>query len=103
MLEECGAGPLQATRFAGVTLASQDGKFAGWWVDQREAAPRPATERGISIGSTREALEAAYSVESFESSLGQEFTADGLAGVIEGEGRLAKVSHLWAGATCIMR
>ena len=102
-LEECGAGPLQVSRFSKLTLAAQDGKFAGWSLDSRYEPPLPTTERGIGIGSTREALEAAYSVDTFESSLGNEFTAGGLAGLVEGEGKLAKVTHLWAGATCIMR
>ena len=102
-LEECGAGPLQVSKFAGLTLAAQDGKFVGWWLDGGDKAPLPTTERGIGIGSAREALDAAYSIDEFESSLGQEFTADGLAGLIEGEGKLGKVTHLWAGATCIMR
>ncbi len=103
MLEECGAGPLQASRFGGLTLAAQDGKFAGWWVDGRAKPPSPKTAAGIGIGSTRAELDAAYPLEEFESSLGDEFTTNGLAGLISGEGKSGKITHLWAGATCIMR
>lgn len=102
-LEECGAGPLETSRFGGLILAAQDGKFVGWWLDGRHEGPLPATERGIRVGSTRAQLAGAYPVEEFESSLGAEFTAGGLAGLIEGAGQSGTVTHLWAGATCIMR
>ena len=102
-LEECGAGPLQVSKFAGLTLAAQDGKFVGWWLDGRAKPPLPKTAAGIGIGSTRAKLDAAYSLDEFESSLGNEFTADGFAGLISGEGNSGKITHLWAGATCIMR
>ena len=102
-LEECGAGPLEVSRFPGLTIAAQDGKFAGWSLDHRDKPPLPTTASGIGIGSTRRELERAQSVENFESSLGQEFTANGLAGLLDGKGESAKITHLWAGATCIMR
>lgn len=102
-LEECGAGPLQVSRFAGLTVAAQDGKFAGWSTDGRYRPPLPATERGIGIGSSRAALEKAYAIEVFDSSLGNEFIADGLAGLTDAPGKAGKITHLWAGATCIMR
>lgn len=102
-LAECGAGPLQVSQFAGLTVAAQDDKFVGWSLDGRHKPPSPTTAAGIGIGSTRTALEQAYSIEAFESSLGQEFVADGLVGLIGAEGKPAKITHLWAGATCIMR
>ena len=102
-LEECGAGPIEVSQFAGLTLAAQDGKFVGWWLDGRAKPPLPKTAAGIGIGSTRAELDAAYPLEEFESSLGDEFTANGLAGLISGEGKSGKITHLWAGATCIMR
>ena len=102
-LEECGAGPLKVSRFAGLTLAAQDGKFVGWWLDGRAKPPLSKTAAGIGIGSTRAELDAAYSLEEFHSSLGDEFTAGGMAGLISGEGKSGRITHLWAGATCIMR
>ena len=102
-LEECGAGPLQVSRFAALTIAAQDGKFAGWSLDNRDKPPLPTTALGIGIGSSRRELEEAQPVETFESSLGQEFNANGLAGLLDGKGETAKITHLWAGATCVMR
>jgi hypothetical protein len=102
-LEECGAGPLQISRFPGLTLAAQDGEFVGWWLDDNAKPPLPTTAAGIGIGSSREALQRAHKVQAHESSLGDEFTADGIAGLTDGPGKQAKITHLWAGATCIMR
>lgn len=101
-LEECGAGPLQVSRFTGMTIAAQDGKFVGWSLDDRNEPVLPTAAR-IGIGSTRRALEQAYSIERFESSLGHEFAAYGLAGLLAGDGESAKITHLWAGSTCVMR
>jgi hypothetical protein len=72
-------------------------------VDGTHKPPLPRTERGLGIGSTRAALDAAYSVEAFESSLGDEFTAGDFAGLTDGKGPGGRITHLWAGATCIMR
>jgi hypothetical protein len=102
-LTECGAGPLQVSRFSGLTIAAQDGKFAGWSLDERDKPPLATTAAGIGIGSSRRELERSQSVETFESSLGQEFTADGFAGLLNAKSESAKITNLWAGATCIMR
>lgn len=37
------------------------------------------------------------------STLGTEFTAGGLAGLLDGTGARARITHLWAGASCAMR
>jgi hypothetical protein len=107
-LEECGAGPLDQARWPdGLSLYFQDSKFAGWALGQRDAGsaatPLPTTMAGIGIGSTRAELDAAQRPEVMESSLGTEFSAGGLGGVLDGTRRGARVTHLWAGATCIMR
>ena len=102
-LEECGAGPLTMSDFGMLSLLAQEGKFAGWTLDSRGKPPPIATDKGVRIGSTRESLERSYRPQIFESSLGVEFTAGELGGLIEGSGPGAKVTHLWAGANCIMR
>jgi hypothetical protein len=102
-LEECGGGPLEISKFPGFTLAAQDGKFVGWWLDEDRKPPLPTMASGIGIGSTRAALEKAYSVEAFESTIGHEFSADGIAGLTDSPGKAGKITHLWAGLTCIMR
>lgn len=103
--EECGAGPMQIARWPnGLSLLFQDGRFAGWSVDGR-GENRPATTQGIDAdGSSRAELEAAYpgaNVE--ESSLGQEFAAGGIGGLLDGSGPEAKVTAMWAGTTCMFR
>ena len=102
-LDECGAGPLDGASWpAGPTLYFQDGKFVGWAVGGpgREAL---TTASGIGIGSTRAELEAAYKTEVFDSSLGTEFAAGELFGILEGDGANAKITNLWAGTSCNMR
>lgn len=102
-LDECGAGPMQISRFGGLTIAAQDRKFVGWSLDDSDKAPFATTASGIGIGSSQRDLKRAEPVEVFESSLGQEFTANGLTGLLDGKDGAAKVTHLWAGANCIMR
>ena len=107
-LDECGAGPLdQASWSDGLTLYFRDSKFAGWALgEEREAGDGKGaitTAAGIGIGSTRAELDAAYKAEVFDSSLGTEFAAGELFGILEGTGPAAKITHLWAGTSCNMR
>ena len=99
-LEECGAGPLQVRAFNGLTLSAQDDKFVGWWLKDSEAARLPTTPRaGIGLGSTRGRRKGLSGRQyQADSSLGDEFVADGFAGSTDGDGKAAKVTHLWAGA-----
>ncbi len=107
-LEECGAGPLdQAAWTDGLRVYFQEGKFVGWALN---AGGNPATDKraittasGIGPGSSRAALEAAYSAKVVQSSLGTEFSAGDLAGLIDGPGQLARITDMWAGASCNFR
>jgi hypothetical protein len=100
---DCGAGPLDYSAWAdGLTLYFQEGRFAGWALDER-AAGAHATASGIGPGSTRSALDAAYDAKVEESSLGMEFDAGGLFGVLDGSGPNARVTALWAGVSCVFR
>jgi len=102
-LEECGAGPLDQSSWAdGLTLYFQDGKLAGWAIGE-DGKGTITTAAGIGIGSSRAELEAAYEAQVFESSLGTEFAAGELFGVLDGAGPKAKITNLWAGASCVMR
>ncbi len=76
-------------------------RFVGWALGPGGASITTAS--GIGIGSSRRDLEGAYTVEVFNSSLGTEFTAGGLAGLLEGQGADARIAHLWAGQACIAR
>ena len=48
-------------------------------------------------------LENAYAADIGRSTLGIEFTAGGLAGILESEAPDARVQHLWAGVACLGR
>lgn len=107
-LEECGAGPLDRASWPdGLTLYFQDAKFAGWALDRRgndggNQSPI-TTAAGIAPGSARSKLEAAYAAKIFESTLGTEFAAGDLFGLLDGRGATARITDLWAGASCNMR
>lgn len=105
---ECGAGPLQSALWAdGLGVQFQDGRFVGWGMSARggDTAPQsgPTTVEGLGLGSTRAELEAAYATQVFGSTLGTEFSAGGLHGLLESPRSDAKVMSLWAGTTCIFR
>ncbi len=101
--QECGAGPLEFVSFDGGLLVSlQRGKFVGWTV-RRTSGRGPSTMSGIGLGSTRAELEAAYAAKVATSSLGVEFSAGGLSGVLASKASTAPITDLWAGANCIAR
>ncbi|MDO9473815.1 MAG: hypothetical protein Q7J28_12225 [Caulobacter sp.] len=101
---ECGAGPVQFIAWPdGLTLLFQEDRFVGWSVD-KDAAGKQSTMSGVGVGSTRADLAAAYSgVQVSETSLGQEFRAGGLYGVLDGADTTAKIEVMWAGTSCVFR
>jgi len=105
--EECGAGPLDiATWQDGLTVMTQHGQFVGWSLSRGAAdadGARPATMAGIGLGSTRRVLEAAYTTEVHKTTLGQEFTAGNLFGVLDGRAPSARITALWGGTSCNFR
>ena len=90
-----------ATWSGGFSALFADGSFVGWSL--REGGPVLTTMAGVGIGSTRAELESAYVIDVYDSSLGVEFTAGTLAGLLDGDGEGSLISHLWAGNTCIAR
>lgn len=102
--EECPAGPLTTTQYpSGLQLVFQDGKFVGW-----AAQPRPGstlrTAPGIGIGSTLGQLRAAYPAATVgETSLGMEFTAGDLYGIVSDSTAAGQVEIMFAGINCIFR
>jgi hypothetical protein len=58
---------------------------------------------GVGIGTTRAQVEDALAIQVSSTSLGTEFTAGGLAGLLDGPGAEARITNLWAGETCIAR
>ncbi|MDQ3057443.1 MAG: hypothetical protein M3Q96_06855 [Pseudomonadota bacterium] len=105
--EECGAGPLDmATWPNGLTVMSQDDRFVGWSVSRGAADGGNAglaTMAGIGFGSTRRELEAAYAANIRETTLGEEFVAGDVFGVLDGTGPSARITAMWAGASCNFR
>ncbi len=106
--EECGAGPMEFTRFDAMTLNFQDGKFVGWFLGNENGASRYSTMSGIAIGTTRaKAKQSVSIVDVPDSTLGEEFsigTGDHVMGGIFAEpGEDAKIDALFAGANCFFR
>jgi hypothetical protein len=101
--QECGAGALSFASFrGGLGLYFQDGQFAGWDLDGREGG-RFSSGTGIGIGSTRQQLDAAGPTTVEDSTLGIEFQAGGLSGLLSSREPGGEVTNLWAGMTCIAR
>ncbi|MDH3262867.1 MAG: hypothetical protein OEM24_02590 [Paracoccaceae bacterium] len=93
---ECGAGPVKAVRWAnGLTLNFQRGAFLGW-VSETGRGTAAAASTGLGPGTARAALQGARFEET---SLGTEFEAGGVFGLVEG----GEVRLIWAGVTCFFR
>lgn len=101
---ECGAGPMQFVEYPGdLTLLFQDDKFAGWSAGPGSKG-KQSTMNGVGVGSTRTQLVAAFTgVTVEESTLGQEFSAAGLSGILTGADANATIETLWAGTSCVFR
>jgi hypothetical protein len=101
--QDCGAGAVRiATWPDGLSVIFQDNRFAGWGLSRR-AGSDVATAAGIRPGSTRAELEATYDVTVSQSSLGSEFSAGALHGVLDGASAEARVTDMWAGVNCVAR
>jgi hypothetical protein len=97
--EECGGGSMEFAAWEGeVTLWLLDGRFAGW-----DNKGKLKTLEGVGIGSSRAEVAALPGFEVEESTLGTEFRAGGLSGILGSKAADAKVTHLWGGATCVFR
>lgn len=86
----------------GLSLAFRDGRLVGWSLDER-ARGAITSMSGVGVGSTRRDLDAAYSASVQESTLGTEFTAGAMAGLIGGPSAGDSITNMWAGEVCIAR
>lgn len=82
-------------------------RFVGWSLGGRApadtTAPALTTASGIGLGSTRAALESVYVARVARSTLGVEFSAGGLAGLLASDRPDAPIRNLWAGEVCLAR
>lgn len=106
--EECGAGPMEFTRFDAMTLNFQEGKFVGWFLGNENGASEYSTMSGIGIGTTRaKARESVSIIDVEDSTLGEEFSIGSGENVVGGmfaePGEAAKIDALFAGANCFFR
>ena len=97
---ECGGGPQTFVAWTGsLTLwFAGDGTFVGW-----DSHGRLATAQGLALGSPRSVLRAVKGAHVEQSSLGTEFAAGALSGLLSSKGADAKVRALWSGSTCVFR
>lgn len=102
---ECGAGPLAFESWEdGLTLWFSDDSFAGWIIDGRgEGAGYYTTMAGVGAGSSRASLSDAYDVQIEETTLGTEFSAGELFGLLDGAQADATITTIWAGVSCLFR
>ena len=99
---ECGEGAMDFARMpGGLRVWFQEDKFVGWFVD--DASSKLSTASGVGVGSTRKDLTGVYDAKIAESSLGEEFTAGDLSGLLSGAGPTAKVTAIWSGQVCNFR
>lgn len=86
----------------GLTVMFSDGRFVGWSVGKADSPL--STAGGLKIGSTRSEVENGASVATIApSSIGEEFTAGDVAGLLASAAPDARVTDLWAGQVCIAR
>jgi hypothetical protein len=97
--EECGGGGMKFAEWKDeLTAWFLDGRFAGW-----DSKGGLKTLEGIGIGSGRAEVATLPGFEVEESTLGTEFRAGGLSGILASKAAGARVTHLWGGATCVFR
>jgi hypothetical protein len=97
--EECGGGGMEYAEWKDeITLWFDRDGFAGW-----DEKGRLRTKGGIGLGSARADLNGLDGLEVGESSLGTEFSAGDLGGILDSSSPEAKVVHLWGGTTCVFR
>jgi len=101
---ECGAGPMAFAVFAdGLSIVMQHDRFVGWSTRASNTGGTHTTMSGLGVGSTRAALDSHYVATVARSTLGEEFEAGGIAGVLDGESSSARITDMWAGVSCVAR
>lgn len=101
---ECGAGPTEFVSWPNdLDALFLDGKFSGWSLGSRSDG-KVTTMDGIGVGSTRQQLTESFGNLTVEAStLGIEFTAGDIAGILDKDGPAGKVETIWGGTSCVFR
>lgn len=100
---DCGAGPMEFVAFrGGLMLNVQQDRLVGWTV-RPGSDGAPTTMSGIGLGSTRAELDAAYDADVRQTTLGTEFSAGSISGVLASDAPTARITDIWAGLSCIAR
>ena len=102
---ECGAGPMSFITWSnGLTMNAIQERFVGWTVRPNTESANLTTVDGVGLGKTLTDLEANYSVEVIESTLGTEFNAsDSLFGLLSANEPNGVITNLWSGIACNFR
>jgi hypothetical protein len=97
--DECGGGGLEFAEWTDeITVWFENDRFVGW-----DSKGKLKTPGGVGVGSSRADLAPLRGIEVEESTLGTEFRAGGLSGILASKAPDAKVIHLWGGSTCVFR
>lgn len=101
---ECGAGPTEFVSWPNdLDALFLDGKFSGWSLGPKSDG-KVTTMDGIGVGSTRQQLTESFGNLTVEAStLGIEFTAGDIAGILDKDGPAGKVETIWGGTSCVFR
>ncbi|MES3035603.1 MAG: hypothetical protein V4813_16495 [Gemmatimonadota bacterium] len=101
---DCGAGAMGVVSFrGGLSVLVQRERFVGWAARADTGSARVTTMSGVGVGATRALLDSVYSATVSRTSLGEEFSAAELHGVLDGAGSSARITDMWAGASCVAR
>lgn len=105
---ECGAGPMEFTRYDAMTLNFQGGRFVGWFLGNEPGAGIYSTMAGTGIGTTRARAGEAVTLEAVAgSTLGEEVRLGGgdqaIGAIFAAPGDAARIDALFAGTNCFFR
>ena len=101
--QECGAGPMEFVEFGPLALNFQNGAFVGWFHSAPARTPPLRTATRLGIGTPRDQImgEGQGPLQVSETSLGTQFDAAGINGLLSGPEPDAAVTSLWTGINCI--
>lgn len=106
---ECGAGPMDFSKYDDFSVNFQDGQFVGWFLRHGDHSAALTTMSGVGIGTKRNEMAKSLTLDvNKDSSIGTEFHtggkgSGGFSGLLESDAPDARITDLWAGTNCIFR